>query len=381
LKITSDSSFVSPVKTGRITFLLPGATHVPVGGYKVIYEYANRLTERGHQITVVHPAFLTKGSSLFEVGRSVARYVKKKFIGYRPDSWFEVDPAVELRWVPSLSARYIPDADAVIATAWQTAEWSATYPNSKGRKFYLIQGLEKWHGMERRATATWRLPLQKLVIARYLMDFAGSLGENAVYQPNGLDFTKFYMAKPPEDRDPASVMMLYHSSEGKGSADGLKAFSIVQREIPSLRITLFGTPQRPPDLSASVHYYRCPEQGVLRDLYNDSAIFVGPSWTEGWALPPAEAMTCGAALVATDIGGHRDYGIPEQTALLSPLKAPEGLAENILRLIRDQSLRIRFARNGHQHVHQFSWERSVSQLESVLFRSVEKPQLQVNQYG
>lgn len=359
------------MRPGRITFLLPGATRVPVGGYKVVYEYANRLARNGHRIAVVHPAYLTKGSRLIEVGRSVARYIKKRITGYRPDSWFEVEPNISLLWVPFLSERYIPDGDAVIATAWQTAEWAATYPSCKGRKFYLVQGLETWHGMEQRATATWHLPLRKLVIAQYLMEFARSLGESADYQPNGLDFRKFLMTKPPEDRDPASVMMLYHSSTNKGSADAFRAFSMVQKQIPSLRITLFGTPEAP-DLAPWMRYYRCPDQGVLRDLYNDSAIFVAPSWTEGWALPPAEAMTCGAALIASNIGGHCDYAIPEETALLFPPHGSEQMAENILRLIRDQSLRIRMARNGHQFIQQYTWERSINQLESYLFQPVDK---------
>ena len=40
----------------RVTFVLPGAGSVPVGGFKVVYEYANRLSERGHTVTVVHTA-------------------------------------------------------------------------------------------------------------------------------------------------------------------------------------------------------------------------------------------------------------------------------------------------------------------------------------
>lgn len=37
----------------RITFCLPEISTVPTGGYKIIFEYANRLSERGHEITLV----------------------------------------------------------------------------------------------------------------------------------------------------------------------------------------------------------------------------------------------------------------------------------------------------------------------------------------
>lgn len=354
----------------RITFVVPGAARLPVGGFKVIYEYANRLSARGHHVSVVHPALARVDAARPEIARSALCYVCRKLArAYRPH-WFPVSPAVRLLWVPSLSSRYIPDADAVIATAWQTAEWVAEYPKAKGEKLYLIQQLETWHGMDERVAATWRLPLRKLAIAQWLIDFARSIGEVAELQPNGLDFERFFLTKAIADRKPSSVMMLYHLAKDKGSADGLKALSIVRKQVPDLQITLFGTPDRPAHLDSSIHYHHCPPQEMLRSLYNDSAVFVAPSWTEGWALPPAEAMMSGAALAATDIGGHHGYAITGQTALLSQPRQPEMLADNILRLIRDNALRTRIASAGHQFVQQFTWDRSVDKLERVLLAGV-----------
>lgn len=39
----------------RINFLLPAYYSDPIGGYRVVYEYANFLAARGHDITVVYP--------------------------------------------------------------------------------------------------------------------------------------------------------------------------------------------------------------------------------------------------------------------------------------------------------------------------------------
>lgn len=351
----------------RITFVLPGPGRKPVGGFKIVYEYANRLSRIGHQVTVIHPALLQMGSSPAELARSVSRFVYGSIVsGPSPRKWFAIDPAVALQWVPSLAYRYIPDADAVVASAWQTAEWVATYPVRKGKKFYLLQQLETWHGMEERVITTWRLPLRKFVIAEWLQDFAEKLGVTVDYIPNGLDFESFYVSVPPDKRNPLSVMMLYHSALDKGSADGLKALSIAHNTNPNLKITLFGTPPRPAGLPECFEYHQCPPQAVLRDLYNRAAIFLAPSWTEGWALPPAEAMMCGACLVGTDIGGHRGYAIPEKTALLSTPRDPESLAKNLERVLQDQSLRLKLANDGNSHVQQFTWGRSVSKMESIL---------------
>src|SRR3546814_3213520 len=91
-----------------------------------------------------------------------------------------------------------PDADVVIATAWQTAEVVDRLPAAKGRKFYLIQHLEDWTGPRERVLATWKLPLEKLVIARWLKDIAIELGESTSYQPNAIDTAFFAMAVPPQ---------------------------------------------------------------------------------------------------------------------------------------------------------------------------------------
>ena len=38
----------------RITFVLPVFPRGPIGGFRVVYEYANRLTALGCEVTVVH---------------------------------------------------------------------------------------------------------------------------------------------------------------------------------------------------------------------------------------------------------------------------------------------------------------------------------------
>ena len=57
----------------------------------------------------------------------------------------------------------------------------------------------------------------------------------------------------------------------------------------------------------------------------------------------------------------------EETALLSPIKDPNQLAENIIRLIEDDELRIRLATNGQRYVKEhFTWEKSQTVLKNLL---------------
>src|SRR5918994_3082956 len=351
----------------RVTFVLPGAGNLPVGGFKIVYEYANGLARRGHTVCVVHPALLQRHSSLRGRGRALARYVLRRLSSsYHPRSWFHLDPRVRTSWVPSLHPRYLPDADAVVASAWQTAEWVCEYPQQKGERFYLIQHLETWSGAEDRVMATWGLPLRKIVIARWLQELATSMGEHAEYIPNGLDFQAFGIDIAPAARKPATGLMLYHEAEWKGSSDGLTALVRVKQRLPALEVALFGVPFAPSDLPAWIRYHRQPTQELLRALYNQSAVFVAPSRVEGWGLTASEALMCGCALAATDAGGHREFAFHEETALVSPAGQPGALADNIERLIRDDDLRIRLALTGHHSIGRFTWERALAAFEHVL---------------
>lgn len=349
----------------KITFVLPGHGRNPIGGFKVVYEYANALARLGHTVTVVHPSLLPTDPGPADRLAATLRFVYRKTTN-SPSKWFDVDPSVRLRWVPSLAPRYIPDGDVIVATAWQTAEWVTSYPKCKGRRFYLIQHLETWSGPADRVHATWKLPLSKIVIAKWLQEIADEMGEKSVYIPNGLDFERFSLRVPPGQRDPKKVMMLYHPLDWKGSKDGLDALAKARERVPELTASMFGVSPPPRDLPQWIRYYRRPAQNVLHRLYNEASIFVAPSWAEGWDLPASEAMICGAALAATDIGGHREYAVHEETALLSPAKTPAALAENIVRLARENSFRCELADRGRARMQQFTWKRSTEKLESLL---------------
>ena len=358
------------LKRRTVSFLLPGGAAVPTGGYKVVYEYANGLAERGWRVRIVHPCMLTheeiettRAAFILRARRWLG-YQRRRITGcYRPDRWFKVSPEVELLCTRTPDAHYMPPSDIWVATWWYTAKWVATYP---GVRAYLIQSLETWGGPEADVIATWRLPLRKVVISRWLQDFARSLGEPAHYIPNGLNFEDYGLDTAPERRDPHTVAMLYHTSALKGSSDAFKALQKAKTKVPRLKVLVFGVPPRPVGLPSWMEYHQNPPQRTLREIYNRAAIFVSPSWTEGWPLPPAEALQCGAALVATDIGGHREYALPGKTALLSPPKNPDALAENVLRLLESRDLRLRLARQGHSHIQQFTWDRAVTSFESVL---------------
>lgn len=349
-----------------VTFVLPFSGRRPGGGVKVVYEYANSLSALGHEVNIVHPPGLYLGVDKKD------RWIKNlaKFLllwltkSYLPKNWFVLKKEVRVYWVPSLAAIFIPKADIVVATAWGTAEWVAGYPASRGEKFYLIQGMEDWSADRERVLDTWKLPINKVVISKWLQDISTSLNQTARYIPNGLDFVRFGVDVLPEEREPASILMLYHHLALKGTADGLKVLVRVRDMFPDIKVTLFGvhTP-KVGELPDWVNFEQMPSQKRLRMLYNHAAIFLSPSWSEGWALPPAEAMQCGCATVLTHIGGH-EYAIDGKTSLLSLPKDIDQMAINLLRLLQNNGLRVQLANAAISEIAQYTWPRATKSLEA-----------------
>jgi glycosyltransferase involved in cell wall biosynthesis len=346
--------------------------NVPSGGFKVVYEYANRLNRRGHQVTVVHPRNVTVTDGLVEQVKAGLWQYKVRAKNQPLISWFQVDAGVKLELAPDLREHFIPSGDAIFATAFETAFPVSTFLPTKGKKFYLIQSYETWNGEEGKVQTSWKLPLYKIVISRDLLKLADDLGESArtSHIPIGLDLSTFKLTTPISGRTSPRVGMLAHPNEAKGMNDGVQALQIVKNKIPGLHAVLFGTEPRISDIPSWIEYTQRPSQQELVELYNDCQVFLNPSWTEGWGLPAAEAMACGCALVSADNGGVNEFAVDEKNALIVPIKRPELLAEKIARLLSDDALRIKIATAGCQNIQKFPWERAVDSLEQVLLQQV-----------
>jgi len=353
-----------------ITFLLPGPGNKPIGGAKVVYEYANRLVNDGYTVNIAYPTLmLPKEMSLFNVFIRVLRYFYYIVMNkYKCSSWFSLDDKINEKWVWTLSEKCIPKSDVVIATSWRTAVYLNEYKNTKS-KFYLIQGYENWDNYdEKRLIETWKYPIVKIVIAPWLQEIGKKLGEETNLVENGFNFDYFKLSNKIETRNPNNLCMLYHKNENKGISDGFAAIEIARQKYPQITLNLFGVPSKPKNLPDWVNYYQKPNREEFNNLYNQSAIYVAPSHTEGLCLTVGEAMQCGCAVACTDIGGYTVLCCNEKNALVSPVKNPSALANNIIRLIEDQSLKNAIAKNGNENIRRFTWESAYFKFKNILER-------------
>lgn len=78
---------------------------------------------------------------------------------------------------------------------------------------------------------------------------------------------------------------------------------------------------------------------------------------------------CGAALVCTDIGGHREYAEHERNALMAPPRSPQQLGEALARILTDDGLRQRLAEQALVDISRFTWKAATDRLEATLSAS------------
>ena len=108
-----------------------------------------------------------------------------------------------------------------------------------------------------------------------------------------------------------------------------------------------------------VEYIPRVSTGELVALYNRAQVVVSPSLYEGFGLPAAEAMACGAAVVATTAGAFPEFIDDGRTGVLVPPGDPDALAAAIRSLLADPERCARMGAAASEDIRRnFTWERT-----------------------
>lgn len=347
-----------------ISVVLPGFPAHAGGGYKVVYQYANFLAQAGHEVHIVQ----MRPDHLRDLkppgGRNVIRAVVYWFGRRARPRWFKLDRRIAVTNFSHQDVAFIPKSDIVIATAMETADVVAR-ASQLGEQpgVYFIQHYELWSDDPTYVDSTWKLPLHKVVIAPWLVAKAHELGETAVLVPNAIDAAAFPPGAPIAQR-PLQVLALVSDLAWKRTDLVADVFSRLGEECPGVKLKTFGVVPKPASLPDFVEHVQSPSPEMLKELYQDSRVYLCASDREGWHLPPAEAMSSGAAVASTDIDGVRAYA--QDTALFSPVGDPQALAANVMRLLSDVELCQQLASAGNQRMVENTPEAAAAQFESEI---------------
>lgn len=158
----------------------------------------------------------------------------------------------------------------------------------------------------------------------------------------------------------------------KGTGLLRQALPDVLRDFPEGRLTLVGTGSGfradewfPADVLARIDAVPfAGRETELKDLYGTMAVALLPSVYESFGLAGAEAMACGAALVASRVGFAAGLRHGEEAWLL-PDRSPAALREALRTLMSDPERRRTLARGGHRRVQALRWDRAIATVEAA----------------
>jgi len=290
-----------------------------------------------------------------------------------PKSHFDgsgVDHHVLNCWRPVIDGD-VPDADVVIATWWETAEWVNALSPSKGAKVYLIQHHEIFPYLDvRRSRATYRMPLHKIVIARWLQDVMRTQYCDDVVDlvANSVDRDQFFAVARGKQSIP-TVGFLYHTALPKGLDVSLAALRITRERFPDLRLISFGSerPSREFALPEGAEFFFSPPQDQIRNLYSQCDVWITASRTEGFNLPALEAMACRTPVVATRAGWPEEAVKTGWNDVLVDVDDREALAQGIEWVLsRDDKDWRDLSANAYATATSGSWEASAEMFEKAL---------------
>lgn len=143
----------------------------------------------------------------------------------------------------------------------------------------------------------------------------------------------------------------------------------VHEKMPDWRLDIFGQGEWKEMLQRMIDERRLHDcvklNGPTKDIgkeYAESSMLVMSSHYEGFPMVMIEAMACGLPAVCFDFKcGPRDIIVEGENGLIVPDGDIEGLAEAIVRLMRDEELRKRIGENAKRVVETYSEEKVMGQ--------------------
>ncbi|MGP8163462.1 MAG: glycosyltransferase family 4 protein [Acidimicrobiales bacterium] len=352
----------------RLTFVLPALFDHPIGGYKVHYQYANALAARGHAVTLVH-AITDRGDPSFRDLVALRAVVRQAVTKKPAVSWFAFHPSIRSVLVPVLSGRSLPEADVTVLTAWQTAQYTRGRAAQAGVFAQIVYDYEFWMSIPR-IRARMRKALSRedvcpIATSGVVAAMLREIGREPVATVQaGLLEGEFGVDAPIDGREKL-VAFQRRSGADKDLSTALAVAELILAESPDVRLECYGR-AKGKRLPEGIRNLGQISQAELRALYNRSRVFMLSSRYEGWGLPAAEAMACGAAVVSTRCGGVEDFLVDGRNGLLVPVGDPSALASAVMRLLRDDKERVLLATHGSHDAVQMSVQRSAQHLEQVL---------------
>jgi glycosyltransferase involved in cell wall biosynthesis len=227
-------------------------------------------------------------------------------------------------------------------------------------RFRLLARLER-----RNARRADRVITTSEYSRRAAIEAYGLRPEDVAVVPEGIDVETWRRAAPPRSAGPPVIASVARQYPRKNTSSLIRAMPRVVDAVPGVRLRVIGDgPERrrlaglvarlgleeTVDLPGSL-----PGAEAVREELARATVFCLPSRQEGFGIVFLEAMAAGLAIVAADRGAVPEVAPHGEVALLVDPDDVDGLADALIRLLREPDLRRRLVAGGTKRWQRYDW--------------------------
>ncbi len=185
------------------------------------------------------------------------------------------------------------------------------------------------------------------------------------------------------ERDPNAVLFVGSLGRGKGVFDILKAVPRVRAEKPEARFLFAGNEETQgaraqidracsdAGLGNAVHFLGRVTGPAKLELFKRAAVFILPSYAEGFPYALLEAMAAGLPVITTPVGTIPEVVEDGRHGFLIEPGDWEELARRIIQLLDDSELKRRMSRENVERVRsRYMPEVAITRLDAIYARLI-----------
>jgi glycosyltransferase involved in cell wall biosynthesis len=191
----------------------------------------------------------------------------------------------------------------------------------------------------------------------------------------GIDNTTYIVDSSQKKYNRPTIIYLGRIKKYKSIDHLVLAFQKVLQKIPEAELKIIGNGDYLPrlkklaenlKLDQAIRFpgYVSSEEKV--EIMQRSHVAVYPSLKEGWGLTNIEANACGTPAIAANVPGLRDSVIDGETGFLYQYGNIDELADKLVLILKDSSLRGKLEKGGLEWAGRFNWDSAAEQFLHIL---------------